>query len=232
MATVLYLPLTDLPFVDLGPSSHVVTNTDVTLDANGKFGNAARFIRTDETDRLQLPDHTDWDFGTNNWTTHFWAYLHSHTNDDGVWGSVEFGTLAAGITLVLGTSAQGRILRVYLGGTGYVIVTSSLIPLTTLTHIAVVRDSTFLKIYANGTLMTDGSWTHSGVGVNDTSDGFALGQFYADNSAAPGNISMSEFIIDDTALWTSDFSPPTAPLELFSEEILVGNTIVGGLTTN
>jgi len=117
MATVLYLPLTGLPFVDLGPTEHVVTNTGVTLDANGKFGGAARFTRADGTDHLQLGHHADWDWGTDNWTVHFWMYLHGHTNDDGFWGTMESGTLNAGIMLNLGTSGQGRIIRSYLGGT-------------------------------------------------------------------------------------------------------------------
>ena len=235
MAAILYLPLTELPFVDEGPTEHAVGNTGVTLDANGKFGNAARFTRSDATDRLQLADHTDWDFGTNNWTVHFWAYLHSHNNDDGIWGSVEFGTLNAGITMNMGQSGQGRILRVYLGGTGYVIVTTGqFLPLTTVTHLALVRDSTYLKLYLNGTLMTNGSWTHGGAGVNDTSDGLGLGQFYADVDAAPINISLSEFIIDDTALWTEDFTPPSSPYSAPEEVgfeisgVNLGNIIIGG----
>jgi hypothetical protein len=159
MATVLHLPLNELPFVDRGPTEHTVTNTGVTLDANGKFGGAARFTRADSTDHLQLGNHDDWDWGTNNWTVHFWMYLHGHTNDDGFWGTLESGTLAAGIMLNLGTSAQGRIARSYLGGTGYVLTTSDTFDLTTLQHVALVRDSTYLKVYKDGTLMTGGSWT-------------------------------------------------------------------------
>jgi hypothetical protein len=35
---------------------------------------------------------------------------------------------------------------------------------------------------------------------------------YADSNAAPIDVSISEYIIDDTALWTTNFTPPDAPL--------------------
>lgn len=233
MATILYLPLTELPFVDLGPSELSVVNTDVTLDANGKFGNAARFTRSEGTNHLQLPVSSVFNWGTNNWTVHFWAYLHTHTNDDGFWGTTEVVGLNAGIMFNLGTTFWGRVIRSWLGNTGYIFQSVNLVPLTTIVHLALVRDDTFIKAYLNGTLMTSASWAHGGAGVIDPEVGLRIGSFYGDSNAAPCDASISEFIIDDTALWTANFTPPSSPYSVAEDVgftlggVSFGNVIIG-----
>lgn len=209
MATLVHLPLNALPFVDMGPTGHSVTNDGVTLDvANGKFGAGARFTRAD-LDRLWMADHADWRFGATNWTIHFWIYIHSHTNDDGLCGSLEYGDNADGMAFNLGTSGAGEHVRYYSGG--YRIETVD-VTLTSLIHLALVRDSTYVKIYEDGTLMTTGTWTHSNAAVPDMQLGFSIGSFWGDNTESACDATISEFIIDDTALWTTNFTPPTAPL--------------------
>ncbi len=230
MATILYLPLTELPFVDLGPNAFTVTNNGVSLDAvNGKFGNGARFTRS-ELDWLNLPDDPLWDFGSSNWTIHFWAYLHTFTNDDAFCGSLgDYPATTWGMNFALGTSAQGRVCRYY-SGAYRIITTGQLVPLTTLVHLALVRDSTFVKIYLNGTLMTLGSWTHGGASVpGPGTRGFSVGSFWDDQQDQALDATLSEFIIDDTALWTSDFTPPSAPYAAAAPTISFNNITLSNI---
>ena len=210
MATILHLPMTELPVVDLGPSQLTVTNNGCTIDTvNGKFGNGLRFTAA-ESDYLQIPNHALFDFGSNNWTIHLWAYWHTWTTWAAFCGNLDFPAGTAGHAWTVSTGS--RTVRWHDGQVGWRIITSQLIGLTSLNHYALVRDGTNVRIYENGTLMTGGSWAHGDQAQLTPTTNFRIGSFYGNGDSGFPDVTMSEFIIDDTALWTSNFTPPDAPL--------------------
>ena len=209
MANVLCLHMDVDPIVDSGPNQVVVTNNGVTIQsADCKFNDCGDF-EAGEGDSLFLPNSALWDWGTSQWTVHCWLYLESRSEYDGIWSSIPTGALENGINCSI---SDGGGIRILVPPSGYVIDSDTLIPIGSLTHLAVVRDATHIRVYINGTVDPTGQWAHSGQAIVTPTTGFAIGQFYRNTGGFYYDGRMDEFIIDDTALWTTDFTPPDAPL--------------------
>jgi hypothetical protein len=201
----------NFPFVDSSPSSHTITNSNVTItDTNAWSVSAGRFEQASSA-LLTMGDSTDWDWGTDNWTVDWRMYIHSFNNDDGIWGSLD-NTLNKGINCAFGTSAQGTIIRILTNGAYRITTVGESVPLLTPVHMAVVRDDTFIKVYRDGNLMVGGSWAHGGLDINTPDTGFQIGRFYTNTAGFHSDVTIDEFrITKGRALWTSNFTPPSAP---------------------
>lgn len=209
MATILHLPMTELPVVDLGPYALPITNNGCTIDAvNGKFGNGLRFTNA-ESDHLIVPNHALFDWQANNWTIHLWAYWHQYIPLGGFCGNLKSPAGPGGQAWAHRQFSQGAKWH---NDFGWQFQTSQVVGLLSLNHYALVRDGTFVKMYENGSLMTGGSWAHGGFSIVTPTTDFQVGNFYGNAAGGYADATFSEFIIDDTALWTSNFTPPDAPL--------------------
>ena len=180
-------------------------------------------------DTTTLASHSGFDFGTNNFTIEFW-YKWSTNSGYQTLLNHQYN-LADGFSIQSNTST-------YRWG----VFGSNISPLTYETsdanvnqwyHYAIVRNGNTIKIYRDGTETYTKSHTGSVGGTDTTIFGDATGGSYPDKGK------LSNFrVIKGTALYTSAFSRPTAPLTAISGTSLLlfqensGSTLTDGSSNN
>ena len=149
-----------------------------------------------------------------NFTFECWLYRQStFTGDQGT------------CFFAIGTEASNRIqfamfgsairIEVYAGTLDF---NGGFVPLNAWTHVAIVRSGTTITIYINGVSATSATWNNS-VG---NSGGFIVGANRSVSNYVNGYISGLRFLIG-TALYTTNFSPPTTPPTAISNTYLLLN---------
>ncbi len=227
MAFISILQFDELPLVDT-TGSHTVVNNGVTISStNAKVGfSSSGVFNKGQADHCHMAQSTDWDFGANPYTIHCWVYLYTRTQYDGIWT-----TLNAGPNDGMGISINnlGGVSFYIAPSGGYVIgSTAATVAIDDWTHIAIVRDATYIKLYINGTNPGDGTLTHSDNPIYTAAantHGFRVGKFYADQNTFPLDGEVDELIVADTALWTEDFTPPSAPYSVPATPAIAFNNI-------
>ena len=206
------LSFDELPLID-DTGRHTITNNNVTATTtNAKWISAGRFSSASSA-YLNTSTGDDFDWDDNVWTVHWWMYTHTVPNDAGIWSNgLEGGTLSEGINCCFGTGGSST-LRMYLGGTGYIIQTTDGFTGGP-NHVAVVNDGSFIRVYKNGTEVLYGLGPHNSSAMNivtPTTD-FVIGRFYSNQAGFNMDTTIDEFVVaKGAALWTTDFTPPTAP---------------------
>lgn len=165
------------------------------------------------TDRLEIADGSAVEFGTGDFTVECWVYkTQSFTNYDTVWSKYNN---VDDIGYWLHINNSGALL---FGYDGFNFETSTeTLSLNTWHHIAAVRDSGTLKVYLDGT-ETSISLSHSGDTANTTD--FWIGGMFNVNRWFEGYISDFR-IVKGTAVYTSNFTPPSEPLTAISNTQLL-----------
>ena len=162
-------------------------------------------------DYLQGPSSSDFSFGTGDFTIECFfnrdvtgGLFQLSANSNGYSTSTS-DSLAIGIA---GSPNTGKI-RIYSAAGGNDL-TSTIPSADVWHHIAMVRNTSddTLKIYLDGTLIH----TVSSETTNYTYTYLAIGIFYSTSYPLNGHISNFR-ILKGTALYTSDFTAPTSPLE-------------------
>jgi len=149
-------------------------------------------------------------FGTNNFTVEAWVYINSWANGGGIVDTRP--TTTNGYYFYMGINASGKIEN-YLNG-AYLIVSSGTVNVGSWNHIAVVRNSSTTTIYLNGVSQGSASDTNSYSGA-------ANRPMIAGNGYTPGAGNFYGYlsnvrIVNGTAVYTSNFTPPTSPLTAIS----------------
>jgi hypothetical protein len=160
-------------------------------------------------DCLTVPDNELLDLGTSNFTIELWIYLTASvatamvlakTPNSSTYGSYEIRLSSTTVVMFLGSTGSSWDIASAVG-TG----TTSL---NSWTHIALVRSASTFTLYVNGN--ASGTATSSSSLFNNTS---ALGIAANPDASYPYTGYISNFrVIKGTALYTSNFTPPTAPL--------------------
>ena len=164
---------------------------------------------------ITIADHADFAMGTGNFTVECWFYRDEDAgNVSYLCGTSNSGgaDVSGSIQLQIGSDNKPDCYIFYNSGNSYV----TLNPTTAITdnkwhHIAVVRNSDTFTLYLDGTSIATDSST-SGVTVNDSSNKFGvgvLGEYTANHFK--GWISNFR-LVKGTAVYTSNFTPATAPL--------------------
>lgn len=151
--------------------------------------------------------------GAADFTVECWVYLTSTLNNQCFVDFRASSTATAGF--FFGLNAAGKI-QVY--NNANIIEVTANIPLGYWNHIALVRSGTDVTVYVNG--VSVGTGTSS---TNFTDNNFRIGS----SVAAAQNLigSMSNLRITNTAVYTANFTPPTAPLTAISgTSLLTCNT--------
>ena len=191
-------------------STTFTDETGKTLTANGTaqidtaqsvFGGASGLF---SSSYLSIPDSADWDFGTGDFTIDF--RFRSAIADPNVDYMITLGDIDQ--TEGMHIRADDTVLRVKILGSIYNFALD--FAQDTWYHIAVTRNGTNLRAFADGTQIgvteTNSSDIVSGtVGVT-IADGYASG-----TGAGPMNGWLDELrIVKGTAVWTGNFTAPTA----------------------
>jgi len=171
----------------------------------------------------------DFELGSDDFTIETWVLFNSNSPNDG--GIISKHTIAIPhwVELRLG-STQGAILtQVSFDGTSWGMSYQSNNPVTTNTwyHIALVRSGSVFTTYING--VANGTASSASSISNNTSYPLRLGARGNADQPLDGYISNLR-IVKGTALYTSNFTPPTGPLEAIDDTVLL--TCQGGAITD
>ena len=174
---------------------------------------------------LTLTPNSSLAFGTNNFTVEMWIYPTSiSAGSDNVLIEMRSSNNGKPVYVVRPNSALGTNTG---AGVAYLQTAAGVITTNSWQHIAFVRNSGTLTIYVNGVLKTSTSDTGA-----YTYDAFKIGSGL-DNSYT-GYISNLR-IVNGTALYTTNFTPPTSPLTAIANTSLLtcnADTIFDSSTNN
>jgi len=196
------------PFSPFAPTSAYSTSVN---------GGSMYFNKT--TDSLTSPTNTALSPRTGNWTFECWVYLSSVTGYQGIF---DYGQYGGGVLL----RTNNASLDYYELG-GYVANIASVFTASVWTHIAVSRNSGTLKIFKDGVQIYSGASSgdinpsspnnYVRIGAQSPTPTFFLG----------GYISNARYLVG-TGLYTTAFTPPTAPLTAITNtQLLLSGTNAG-----
>ena len=171
-------------------------------------------------DRLAFPSSSAFNLGTT-YTVEGWIYLKSYPSAwnrfvmIGVNGNTTGWLFSVGTTGILDCGSPSVLGAVV----NQNIVSGTTVPLNTWVHVAVARDSSSARMYANGVLV--GSNTSP---ATQTAGNVDLYLGYDTASTVDGQLNgfMSNFrVVKGTAVYTTAFTPPTAPLTAIADTVLL-----------
>jgi hypothetical protein len=214
------LTCADNRFVDDSPNNFTITrNGDVSVQKFNPFG--IQTAMTPQThsayfdgsgDRLTINNNGAFDFGTGDFTIEAWVNPQSFGNV----GLVFFSNfIPNSFRFVAYLSATG--VGVDSGGQMTFSGTTTC-SVGTWYHCAVVRSGSSFKTYINGILNSTATYSNSYWVTTGTS--VTVGDYSDDYSTALGIISNVR-VVKGTAVYTSNFTPPTAPLTAIANTSLL-----------
>ena len=201
-------------FIDSSTNNHTITAagnaTQTTFSPYRHGGYSTRFVGSE-----YLKTNSSISLA-NDFTMEFWVYRVGSGNDYMV--CVGNTNSTSGMEVYIG--ANGGQFNFYHNGAWRIYSTSSIPAVNEWSHIAVVRDSGTITMYLNGTSLGTYSMT-------DTISGevYVNAELYNSNVAVGGDGYMRDVrIVDGTAIYTSNFTPPTEKLtEVSGTEVLLCN---------
>ena len=201
-------------FDDKSTNDHTITTvgnaTQTTFSPYRHGGYSTKFVGTE-----YLKTNSSISLA-NDFTMEFWIYRVGSGNDYMVCLGNTNST--AGMEVYIG--ANGGQFNFYHNGAWRIYSTSSIPTLNEWSHIAVVRNSGTVTMYLNGTSLGTYSMT-------DTISGevYVNAELYNSSVASGGDGYMRDVrIVDGTAIYTSNFTPPTEKLtEVSGTEVLLCN---------
>jgi hypothetical protein len=172
-------------------------------------------------DTLTIPGDASYQFGTGDFTIEFWWYPRSATtpqyilmqnfNDANNGYSNWLFYVASAGSLVLYSSSTGSSWNVHSG-----LSIGSYI-LNQWSHVAITRESGSLKTFINGILNT----TVSNTADYSNSGGVRISSYNGTNDPAVQASISNLRLVKGTAVYTSAFTPPTAPLTAITNTSLL-----------
>jgi len=182
---------------------------------------------------LSYPNSSTMQFGSGNFTIEAWCYFtvvqestiaarypFDSTNNE--WNFGTGSSLIPNFSYTTGGNTSA-------GSVGGV----SALSINTWYHIAVVRNSTVLTMYINGTSVATSTIAGSIYSGTTTSTVGAYAQSaYPNGYAVPNGYLSNVRVVKGTAVYTSNFTPSTTPLTAISGTSLLLNTVSGSYTTD
>jgi len=153
--------------------------------------------------------------GTNDFTVEYYSYLTAHSGLNGEGGYFEISSVSGGLTTPYtngiiayrSNPGSGRVLGIVIGSTS--ILTTYVVPLNEWFHTAIVRQSGSVRIYVNGILVS----TPTSVAGGMTGTFLAIGGYESTSYLMTGYVSNFR-VVNGTAVYTGNFTPPAAPLTI------------------
>lgn len=225
-------------FMDNSSNAYTITRTgDVSVQAFSPFlptvaysaatvGGSGYFDGT--TDYLTLPYSSQLQF-TGNFTIEFWAYPLTQVNSfSGVFNNYSSWPSSTGVAIFCGhSSASSTKWCVALFGTFPAITSTNDYVRNAWSHIALVRNGTGsnnITLYVNG--VASGTTTSNNT-VTGTADNWWISTTGDGASTQTFTGYLSGFRATNSAEYTANFTPPTAPLTAGSNKLLLNFTNAG-----
>ena len=220
-------------FIDNSSNAFAITrNGDVSVQAFSPFNPTAAWSAStnggsgyfDGTgDYLNLGGQSAFAFGTNDFTVEMWIYPLA-TGAQALYGSTPATTDGAYLTFSLNASNN---LTVYVSAatriTGSVVASVG-----QWTHVAVCRSGTSTKLFVNGT--QDGvTWTDTTSYLNGANRPVIGTNSYTTTIQNFNGYISNARVVNGTAVYTANFTPPTAPLTAITNTSLLLNFTNAGI---
>ena len=175
----------------------------------------------DGTDYLDAGGQTAFAFGTGDLTFECWIYA-TVANDTPIYESRSTSSNTNGFTV---TALSSTVIRVYTSG---VLVSATVSNyLSTWTHIAFTRQGSTNRLFINGVL---GSTATSSDNFSYASAIIGGGRYLNNNISAYFTGYITDVrLVKGTALYTSNFVPPSAPLTAIQNTSLLTNMTSAGI---
>jgi len=214
-------------FIDASSNAYTITrNGDVSVQAFSPFNPTAAWSASTNGgsgyfdgsgDYLQLADSTAWDLA-GDFTIEMSLYKTSTTSQ------TFFMLGAGGSTSILMYQNASNVI-IFLTSSA-VITASTAAQLNAWNHVALVRSGSTITLYLNGTNV--GQATNATSFTGDAANGVRIGAEYPTGFEFTGYISNAR-IVKGTAVYTSAFTPPTAPLTAITNTSLLLNFTNAGI---
>ena len=199
------------------PFNPIASYSTSVIGGSGYFDGSTSYLNTASS--------SSFSFGTGNFTVEAWVYATAFTIGGGEsvidnW-IISFATSsAANFWLRAGANAY---LQYYNNAGSISIQSSSALPTNTWIHVAVVRNGSTVTLYQNGVSVASGTDSTNFTTVYPCNIGSQPGQSRYWN----GYITDSR--VTNTAVYTTTFTPPTAPLTAISGTQLLTNFTNAGI---
>jgi hypothetical protein len=223
-------------FIDNSSNAYAITvNGTPSVQRFNPFGTATAYSTSviggsgyfdGSGDYLGCGSQSVYAFGTSNFTMECWAYATSFISYNSLTGSRGNSSDASNTNYSFGVDSGGSV---YFYSAGFLVTSSAgAIKLNSWNHIALVRSGTGASqsvIYVNGVSAGTGTISNNLSGTS-----FAVGGLV--NGDEPFTGYITNVRLNNTALYSTTFTPPTAPLTAVSGTSLLLNTINGAIFDN
>lgn len=179
------------------------------------------------TDYLTIPDSEQFNLASNNYTIECWVYFDSGV-DQYYFGQIQSST--ANRSFCHAVISSKYYFEVRSGSTAYSIQSVNNITLNEWTHLAAVRNGNTITLYRNG--LSIGSVSVTGVTVNNSTLPVGVGGAGGYNATPLNGYISNARLVNGTAVYTSNFTPPTSPLTAVSNTSLLCNFTNAGIFDN
>jgi hypothetical protein len=173
-------------------------------------------------DYLTVPSSTAFYLATGDFTIEAWIYKRTSGKQIIVSQTQNTGSPYAGWSVYVDNSS----LLVFEGTNGALIGSPTVtVPLNTWTHVAIVKSSSTVTLYQNGVSVNSGG----APSISNFNTVLSIGNYSSYVSGADWNGYISDLrIVKGTAIYSSNFVPPTAPiLSVQNTSILTNMTSAG-----
>jgi hypothetical protein len=215
-------------FVDNSSNAFAITrNGDVRVTPFSPFAPTAAYSAStnggsgyfDGTgDYLSTPSIS---LGTNNFTFETWLYRTATGANEAVFVAQSNGSFS------IGFESSGGVIQISRVNIAYITQISTTVPLNQWFHLAVSKSSNVYRVFVNGTQVGSNATDSTSLGASL----YNIGVNSANASPFTGYFSNLRLIIG-TALYTSNFTPPTAPLTAITNTSLLLNFTNAGIFDN
>ena len=173
-------------------------------------------------DYLSVADNAAVDMGASDFTIECFVYLNeTPSSADGIFAKRTNNTAFAGVLIYLNGTTVNFFATLNGSSWGVSIASSIALSLYSWNHLAFTRNSNTWTLWVNG--VSKGTATVSGT-VPDNSSAFVIGAASSDGNATnlfPSGYISDPRIVKGTAVYTSSFTPPTAPLTAITMKKLI-----------
>lgn len=179
-------------------------------------------------DYLTVPTNASLQFGTGNFTVEFWMNLAARDSS----GTCVFGNYNSFTTGAFGffaghASASTTLYQVAVNGTFPAIQSTATVVYNSWSHFAIVRNGNTMTLYING--VANGTFSMSGITVNGVGSNWFIGAAGDALTNYELNGWLSGFrVTKGTAVYTTNFTPPTAPVTPTAATTLLVNGMNAG----
>ena len=179
-------------------------------------------------DNLTAPDNAAFTMGNGDFTIEGWIYPLLSTRQFICWQGDNAGVNTSASFSMEITAATKLRGSVYSLANAYDATSTASVAVNAWSHIALVRNGNTTTVYLNGT--ADGTANVTGVSINDSAQPVKIGDYTTAGGGLPFSGYLSGFrIVKGTAVYTSNFTPPTAPLTVITNTSLLLNFTNGAI---